>query len=164
LILMDMRMPVLDGYEATRRIKQTEKGKQIPIVALTASSFEDEQKKIGELEIHGFIRKPFRESELFGKIGNILGINYSFEDDTSFPDEKMQITDVEIIEHIAQLPIDLVEQIKNAAIVADVDLLIQLIRRIDPKNSDLAQHLLDLANNYDYEYLQRILNKKEIKS
>jgi len=164
LILMDMRMPVLDGYEATRRIKNTEKGKQIPIVALTASSFEDEQKKIGELEIHGFIRKPFRESELFGKIGNILGITYSFEDDTAFPDEKMQITDDEIIEHIAQLPDDLVEQMQNAAIVADIDLLIQLIRRIDPRNSDLAQYLMDLANNYDYEYLQRILNKKEIKS
>ena len=164
LILMDMRMPVLDGYEATRIIKQTEKGKQVPIIALTASSFEDEQKKIGELDIHAFIRKPFRESELFGKIGNILGITYTFEDETAFPDEKKQITDDEMVERISQLPVDLVEQMQNATNIADIDLLIDLIRRIDPKHSDLSRHLMTLANNYNYEYLLQILNKKEIKS
>jgi PAS domain S-box-containing protein len=164
LILMDMRMPILDGYEATRRIKLTEKGKQIPIVALTASSFEDEQRKIGELGISGFIRKPFRESELFGTIGNVLGIKYIFDDEPTFDDENYQITDAELVEQIKQLPTNLVDQMQNAAIVADIDLLIDLIRRIDPENSDLAQHLMVLANNYDYEYLQRILSKKEIES
>ena len=41
LILMDMTMPVMDGYEASHCIKLTDKGKQTPIIALTASSFED---------------------------------------------------------------------------------------------------------------------------
>ncbi len=164
LILMDMRMPILDGYESTRRIKLTEKGKQTPIVALTASSFEDEQKKIGELEIHGYIRKPFRESELFGTIGNILGISYVFEDESTFPEENDQITDIEIVERISQLPTDLLEQMRNATIVADIDLLIDLIHQINPEHSDLSRHLLIHANNFDYEYLLQILNKKEIES
>ncbi len=43
LILMDLRMPVMDGYEATKRIKATEKGKDIPIIALTASAFEGKE-------------------------------------------------------------------------------------------------------------------------
>jgi PAS domain S-box-containing protein len=164
LILMDMRMPVLDGYEATRRIKLTEKGKQTPIVALTASSFEDEQKKIGELSIHGYIRKPFRESELFGTIGNILVITYIFEDAPTFSEENDQITDIEIVDRIAQLPAELIEQMQNATIVADIDLLTNLIRQIDPEHSDLTRHLLTLANNYDYEYLLQKKKKKEIES
>lgn len=162
LILMDMRMPVLDGYEATRLIKATEKGKQTPIVALTASSFEEEQKKIGELDIHAFIRKPFRENELFGTIGNILGVSYIFDDEPTFSEDNEQISDAEIGKHIPQLPAELVEQMKNAIIVADIELLIHLIRQIDPEHSGLARHLMTLANNYDYEYLQHILNTKEI--
>jgi PAS domain S-box-containing protein len=162
LILMDMRMPVLDGYEATRRIKLTEKGKHTPIVALTASSFEDERKKIGDLDIHAYIRKPFREIELFGTIGNILDINYIYDDENTPLDENHAITDSEIIELISQLPDDFIAQIQNATIVADLDLLIDLIRRIEDRNSDLARHLTALANNYDYENLQRLLNKKKV--
>jgi len=46
LIWMDMRMPVMDGYEATRRIKATPQGQQTIIVALTASAFEDERERV----------------------------------------------------------------------------------------------------------------------
>ena len=79
LILMDMRMPVMDGYKATARIKATEKGSQTPIIAVTASQFEDEKAKIFMLDIQGYIRKPFRENEFFDSIGAALGINYIYE-------------------------------------------------------------------------------------
>ncbi|MBK7029248.1 MAG: response regulator [Bacteroidales bacterium] len=81
LILMDMRMPVMDGYEATRLIKGTEKGKRTSIVALTASAFEDERKKMESLGMQGYIRKPFRKSELFSTMGKILDIEYLYEDE-----------------------------------------------------------------------------------
>lgn len=162
LILMDMRMPVIDGYEATRRIKLTEKGRQTPVVALTASSFEDERKKIGDLDIQAYIRKPFREIELFGTIGNILNVKYIYDDKNAPSEEKPAITDSEIIEFIAKLPDDFIVQMQDATIVADLDLLIDLIRRIEDRNADLARHLTALANNYDYENLQRLLNKKRI--
>jgi PAS domain S-box-containing protein len=158
LILMDMRMPKMDGYEATRRIKSTSKGKQTPIIALTASSFEDERKKIGNLGIQGHIRKPFRESELFGTVGNILGIKYIFEDEVDGDIENYQFSDAELIENIAGLPAQTIRKMKEAVDVADIDLLIELIVEIESVNSILAQHLFVLANNYDYEYLQRILN------
>jgi CheY-like chemotaxis protein len=161
LVLMDMRMPVMDGYEATRRIKLTEKGKHTPIIALTASSFQDEQKKSFALGMQGHIRKPFRENELFSAIGNVLGIKYIYEDDSPVNHEKYPGDDLPIDASISNLPADLVSQMLNAVAVADLDLLIELIQKIDTNNSDLAKHLMSLAGNYDYDYLQKILSKKE---
>jgi len=157
LILMDMRMPVMDGYEATRKIKSTEKGKQTPVVALTASAFEDERKKIESLGMQGYIRKPFRENELFGVVGKILDIKYIYEDEmqaTSLFRSNLELGAGEM----AQLPADLIAKMKDALAVADLDLLIELIESIDPVNSELAQQLLALAKNYDYENLQQLLN------
>jgi CheY-like chemotaxis protein len=81
LILMDMQMPVMDGIESTVRIKSTEKGKNTPIIVVTASQFLDEKEKVISSDIHGYIHKPYRESELFGTIGDVLNIRYIYEED-----------------------------------------------------------------------------------
>ena len=159
LILMDMRMPVMDGYEASHAIKSTEKGRKTPIVALTASSFEDERIKIKDLKIEGHIRKPFRESELFETIGKILGIKYVFEADSFETDKMYEFNNDQISDDLSRIPETLVKQMFNAAVIADIDLIIELIHQIDDENAGLARHLLMLANNYDYEFLQQILNK-----
>jgi len=160
LILMDMRMPVMDGYEATRKIKSTEKGKQTPIVALTASAFEDERKKIESLGMQGYIRKPFRENELFGTLGKILDLKYIYEDDSPV---KVQAQNNEelIASGMTQLPKSLITQMKDALAVADLDLFIELIETINPDHAELSQKLLSLAKNYDYENLQQLLNLEE---
>ena len=161
LILMDMRMPVMDGYEATRLIKLTEKGKLIPVVALTASSFEDERRRTISLGMQGYIRKPFRENELFGTIGNILGIKYIYEEEILIDEEKYHIDDASAAIDVAKLPQSLVSQMQEAVAVADLDLLIELIASIDPDHSELIRHLMGLANNYDYDYLHQLLSIKE---
>ena len=160
LILMDMRMPVMDGYEATRRIKSSEKGKQIPIIALTASSFEEERKKMAVLGMQGYIRKPFSENELFDAIAKNLGIKYIYEDEIPSDQEKYLNDDEAIIEEIAKLPDKIVLKMLDALAIADLDCLIELIISIEPDNPALAQKLKMLANNYDYDHLQLILNQK----
>jgi PAS domain S-box-containing protein len=162
LILMDMRMPIMDGYEATRRIKSTEKGKHTPIIALTASSFNVERRKTIALGMQGHIRKPFRESEFFGTIGNVLGIKYLYEDEVPFAQERFFADDEAIVENISKLPNDLVLKMQDAVAVADLDKLIELIEGIDHDHSQLARLLIALANNYDYDYLKQVLSKKEI--
>ena len=165
LILMDMRMPVMDGYEATRRIKATEKGKQTPVIAVTASSFEDEKKKNFALEIQGCVRKPFHENELFAAIGKALGIEYIYEEEKTTPPPSKYLDNAALVEDdIARLPEELVLNIKDAVEVADFHLLLELIRTIEKENSELAIHLLSKANNYDYDYLQKILISKITKN
>jgi CheY-like chemotaxis protein len=161
LVLMDMRMPVMDGYEATRRIKATEKGKQTPIVALTASTFEDELKQIDSLGIQGYIRKPFRENELFGIIGKLLGIKYIYDDQAPSLQLKYLNNENALAEDMAKLPNRLVLKMQQALAVADLDLMIELIKTMEQDNPELTQQLMSLAVNYDYDQLQQLLNKKE---
>ena len=159
LILMDLRMPVMDGYEATRRIKSTDKGKQTPIVALSASMFEEENKKRESLGLQGYIRKPYTENELFGTIGKVLGIQYLYEDETPISSTKYIYDEVAIAGDIAKLPANIISKMRKAVAVADSDALIELVNGTEQANSELAQLLISVANNFDWGYLQRLFSK-----
>ncbi len=78
LILLDIRMPVMDGYETVHRIKNMRNGK-IPIIAVTASAFQEDRGKALEAGVDAYLRKPFKESELFECIGSCLGIEYVYK-------------------------------------------------------------------------------------
>ncbi len=82
LIWMDMRMPVLDGYEATRRIKEKARdaGRGVVIVALTASAFDEQCDAILEAGCDAIVRKPFREAEIFETLAQQLGVRFVYED------------------------------------------------------------------------------------
>jgi CheY-like chemotaxis protein len=75
-ICMDMRMPIMDGYEATRRIRRLPGGDVVKIVALTAAAFEDDRAAILEAGCDAVVRKPLQASTLFTVIGDLLGLKY----------------------------------------------------------------------------------------
>ena len=58
VILMDLRMPVMDGWEATRTLRQTEWGKDLPVVAVTAHAMEEDRRKALNAGCNEFIPKP----------------------------------------------------------------------------------------------------------
>lgn len=64
LILMDMEMPVMDGYTASRYIRSMQNGKDVPIIALTAHNGENERSKCLQAGCSGFIQKPIQKEEL----------------------------------------------------------------------------------------------------
>ncbi|MBG9376713.1 PAS domain S-box protein [Panacibacter sp. DH6] len=78
LVLMDMRMPVMDGIEATQVIRQ-EISKTIPIIALTANAITGEKQKCLESGMNDFLVKPFEEEELVQMLAKWLGINSLYE-------------------------------------------------------------------------------------
>jgi CheY-like chemotaxis protein len=81
LIWMDMRMPVMDGYEATRQIRAQIKGQSTVIIALTASAFAEMRSAILEVGCNDFVRKPFQEQMILEKIAEHLGVRYVYADD-----------------------------------------------------------------------------------
>ncbi|WP_159089568.1 response regulator, partial [Xanthomonas fragariae] len=72
LVLMDVQMPVVDGYEATRRLRQIPALASLPVIALTAGAFRPQQEKALEAGMNGFIAKPFNVEELVTAIRHFL--------------------------------------------------------------------------------------------
>ena len=72
LILMDMSLPVLDGWEATRRIKADERTKTIPIIALTAHAMQGDEQKAREAGCDDYDTKPVELPRLLEKMERLL--------------------------------------------------------------------------------------------
>lgn len=74
LVLMDLHMPEMNGYEATQKIREMEGEyfKNLPILAVTASAFAEDRKKICDSGMNGYIIKPFHPAELNSKISHFL--------------------------------------------------------------------------------------------
>ena len=64
-ILMDIQMPNMDGYEATRKIREIKGRQSLPIIAMTASAVMQDEKKCIEAGMNGFVPKPVRQEKLF---------------------------------------------------------------------------------------------------
>ena len=73
LILMDMSLPVLDGWEATRRIRADERTKRIPIIALTAHAMQGDEQKAREAGCDDYDTKPIELTRLLEKMERLLG-------------------------------------------------------------------------------------------
>ena len=76
---MDMQMPVIDGHEATRRIRAAGDSGTV-IVAISASAFEEDRERALADGCDDFVRKPFRAEELFEMLAKHLGVRFIYEE------------------------------------------------------------------------------------
>ena len=75
LILMDMSLPVMDGWEATRQVKAAPETNHIPVIALTAHAMSNDREKALEAGCDDYDTKPVELERLLGKIGRLLNSN-----------------------------------------------------------------------------------------
>jgi CheY-like chemotaxis protein len=167
LILMDMRMPVLDGYEATRRIKATTKGQATVIVALTASALEDDRAVILSEGCDGLIRKPFREAELFETLAKHLGVRFVYQDQSlvapALPETTAQdAADVpSLAAAAAALPPSLIADLRRATIQADLGLIASLVESIRGYDEELGDVLSTLAHSFNHDAILQLVRSTE---
>ena len=83
LIFMDIRMPIIDGLEATRRIRNLPGGAKVKIVALTAHALEEERLEILDAGCDEFVRKPYRENDIFDTLTRLLGVDFCYAEAAS---------------------------------------------------------------------------------
>ena len=162
LILMDVHMPVMDGLEATRRIKADPRGKETAIVVLTASALDEDRRVVTQSGADDFIAKPCREDELLEKIGVLLNLAYDYEEISQAEDKPSGMAALGAA--LAQLPIELVEELRNATSIGNKKLLDKLILRV-PATGDAraARSLQELADKYQYDDLTRLLEEASLR-
>ena len=148
LIWMDMRMPIMDGYEATKIIKANAQNSETIIIALTATAFEEERGKILEVGCDDLVRKPFKEEEIFDKMAEQLGIKYLYEAEA--PSKKIQQAS-HISPDLSPMPPEWIASLRQAAIEVDADRIMQLVNTIPAHQSTLAEALKELVNNYCFD-------------
>jgi PAS domain S-box-containing protein len=157
LIWMDMRMPVLDGYQATKQIKaklETQNSElKTVIIALTASSFDEEKATILAAGCDDFLRKPFREAELFRLMSKHIGVEFVYETPDDLP------TTIEMDENLltpalmATLSPDHLTRLAEAIELSDVVWANKIINDIQPSQPELAGALSQLVNNFEYSII-----------
>jgi PAS domain S-box-containing protein len=165
LIWMDMRMPVMDGYEATKRIKAHLKGQATVIIALTASAFDEERSLILSAGCDDFVAKPFREQVILEKMEKHLGVRYIYDRETSQIAEsngfsasftgdmaaEIVTADVPFTLNAASfqaMPGEWVDRLYEAADSVDNELIFQLISSIPPIHANFGSAIVDLATNF----------------
>jgi len=159
-VLMDMRMPVMDGYEATRQLKSAEASRATPIIATTASAFDDSRKQVMATGADAYLRKPFRPIELFEALGKCIDLRYVFAEETADVPAHLN-TEPPTVKSLAALPKDMVEAMNQAVAEGDMARLTKLIGHAEKIDSVVARSLRALADRYDYEKLRKWLDKRE---
>jgi CheY-like chemotaxis protein len=161
LILMDVHMPVMDGLEATRRIKADPKGKETVIVTLTASAMDDDRQTASESGADDFLAKPCGADDLLRKIGDLLKIDYDYanqsEGDADGPPVGAEPVSAA---RLGQLPPSLLEELRVAVRAGKKKVLDKLILDIGGTgDTESARALQALADHYQYDALTRLLEE-----
>ncbi|MBF0528465.1 MAG: response regulator [Deltaproteobacteria bacterium] len=158
LIWMDIRMPVMDGLEATLRIKATEAGAPTKIIALTAHALEEERAEILASGCDDFIRKPYRETEIFEAMARHLGLKYVYKMEQAVPIEgENQISS----EQLAVLPSELLRRLHQAVVELETARTLEIIAEISTRDPMVGGALGALAKNLNYDRLLKLLENSD---
>jgi PAS domain S-box-containing protein len=161
LILMDIRMPIMDGLEATRRIRASQAGEPPVIIAVSASALDEDRGKVIDCGVDDFVSKPCREDELLEKIRARLSISYLYaggqrSQETNSVAALASVLNTEVV---TRLPIELMEQLRHAVRNGENDRLDALIGKVMEQDAPFAGALRDLADKYEYDALIRLLEE-----
>ncbi|MDH3972948.1 MAG: ATP-binding protein [Deltaproteobacteria bacterium] len=158
-IWMDMRMPVMDGYQATSKIRSLPGGDKVKIVALTASAFKEQRKNILDTGCDDVVYKPFKSHEIFDAMAEQLGVRYIYEEELEKEAAEPEITLTSDI--LADLPEELRSVLKETAHNLDISAVNDVIVRIGNKQPEIARGLLLLVKEFRFEKVLELLGERE---
>jgi signal transduction histidine kinase/DNA-binding response OmpR family regulator len=151
-IWMDRRMPVMDGLEATRRIRALDGGGEVKIAVVSASVFGEQRAETLAEGVDDFVRKPYRPAEIYDCLERHLGVRYAFgttdaaEEETAFPAASL-----------VRLPEALRQELAEALINGNTERIAELMRRIGQQDAALANTLAHHVDHFNYLPIMRTL-------
>jgi CheY-like chemotaxis protein len=153
LIWMDLRMPVLDGREAARRIRAADQGQQPVIIALTASCFEEERADVLAAGCDDLLRKPFREEDLFAMLEKHLKVRFIYQMEAAAP--PLLSLDANALASLPEPLRAALERATQRLDVAAVERTIDAVRACDVR---IADALAMWAGEFQYDEILSALH------
>ena len=155
IVFLDIRMPVLDGMEAMRRLRQDERWQSVKVAAISASVLEHERQEFLSSGFDAFIDKPFRFERICACLAELLGVEFEYgvvEEATTKAVDWSHLS----------LPSELHDQLRESAelySVTEMEDYLQEMKELGEEHRQLATHLRDLKQNHDMEGILRILGE-----
>ncbi|MCK6545057.1 ATP-binding protein [Myxococcota bacterium] len=144
VVFMDRKMPRMDGHEAIRRIRALPGGKSVKIVMVTAGALDEGADLAFSAGADEMIRKPFRQAEVFDKLGGLLGVRFTYDLGAEAPEPEPSPA------VRSPIPPELRERLIGAARAARGTLLRQLLEEVRTHDEQLASRLTTSAARFDY--------------
>ena len=161
LVFMDMRMPVMDGYEATRQIKSLAGDKSCFVVAVTASVLEEEKAVVLEAGCDDFLRKPFKDGDILEAISRHLGAEFIYEEAATMADNDSS-EEVLTAEALAAVPSSLLTAIEDGLTASfTIEELQDVIDDIASHVPAVGQKLETLVRDFRYEEIFNLIEKSK---
>jgi DNA-binding response OmpR family regulator len=157
---MDIRMPVMDGYEATIRIRELPGGGDVKIVALTASAFKEQREKILETGCDDVVHKPYQAHEIFDTLARQLGVKYRYEEEG----EKTAVESPPRLssQMLMKLPPELRHELHKSALLLDDKRVIKVVDQIQEIDSGTAAALRQMTENFAFDQVLLLLEEADL--
>ena len=156
LIWMDIRIPVMSGLEATRRIRESDAGANTRIVALTAHALEEERREILDAGCDDFIRKPYRDTEIFEALAKHLGVRFLYAEKQG-PAAATREDELDVAQ-LRKLPSDFIRKLREAAVLLDDQNCLKVAGMISNYNHELGERLRCMVENLQYKEMLAVLD------
>jgi PAS domain S-box-containing protein len=153
LIWMDRRMPVMDGVEATRRIRALPGGEAVKITAVTASSFREEDEELMAAGFDAIVHKPFRSEQIFESMEHLLGLRFVRAEAEAEAKPWSELSPAAM----AALPAPLRQDLAEALVILDSERILEVVDKIAAIDPVLATALRERVQNYNYEPILALL-------
>jgi PAS domain S-box-containing protein len=164
IVLMDLRMPLLDGREAIRRIRALPARAKTPIIAITASAFEENRRDMIEAGADDFLGKPFRERELFDKLARLIGVEYVYAEEKAKSEPPVSTEPLSRQKIEAAISQDLRIRLRDAALRADLDEMLAVLDEVQARAPEVADELRARVQRFDYQSVLGLLDLEVVAS
>ncbi len=171
IILMDIKMPEMDGKEATKIIRKTNKISHIPIIALTASAMKGDDEELIDIGCNAYLPKPISKKILLETILDILpekasDVNYKDKDNSDIIEQIEKIEDYEGLINDLKQQKKVKDKLQSTLIIGDLNNLTDKLYEISENFDSLrlrkySKQLSDLSNNFDIVGIKKHLNQYE---
>jgi CheY-like chemotaxis protein len=158
IVLMDIAMPVMDGLEALSLIRSGAANSSVPVIAVTASAFEEDRRRVMAAGANDFIRKPIDRFELLEKIGTALKLKYKYAAGEGRDDPSADGGGAAY--DLAAVPEGLKRELRKAAVELAPFQADEVIKAIGKIEAPLAARLAKLLARFDFQAIVALLDEK----